>query len=133
MPRQGNLTRYAGEPISREVARARGFRLWRRFGSAFLEALRGEAGALDEGAQFGPGEVGVDAAAETAIGAGDDIFAAGDLDEPEDTVGDELRVLVMSAEFYGGRPDVSGSAQPGFAPLVPVRRRVISAGISGRR
>jgi MFS family permease len=40
------------------------------------EGLRGEAGAFGEGAQFGPGEVGVDPAAEAAIGAGDDALAA---------------------------------------------------------
>ena len=35
--------------------------------------LRGEAGAFGEAAQFGPGEVGMDPAAEAAIGAGDDV------------------------------------------------------------
>src|SRR5262249_53360247 len=40
--------------------------------------LRGEAGAFGEGAQFGPGEVYVDTAAEAAIGAGDDVLAADD-------------------------------------------------------
>jgi hypothetical protein len=32
--------------------------------------LRGEAGAFGEAAQFGPGEVGMDPAAEAAIGGG---------------------------------------------------------------
>jgi hypothetical protein len=40
------------------------------------ELLRGEAGAFGEAAQFGPGEVGMDPAAEAAIGAGDDVLAA---------------------------------------------------------
>jgi hypothetical protein len=42
------------------------------------ERLRREAGAIGEGAQLGPGEVGVDPAAEAAIGAGDDVLAADD-------------------------------------------------------
>src|ERR1700736_3206687 len=55
--------------------------------------LRGEAGAFGEAAQFGPGEVGMDPAAEAAIGAGDDVLAADDLGIAQDAVGDELRVL----------------------------------------
>src|SRR5215471_147672 len=55
--------------------------------------LRGEASAFDERAQLGPDEVGMDAAAEAAIGAGDDVFAAGDCGVTQDPVGDELRVL----------------------------------------
>ena len=57
------------------------------------ELLRGEAGAFGEAAQFGPGEVGMDPAAEAAIGAGDDVLAADDLGIAQDAVGDELRVL----------------------------------------
>ena len=33
---------------------------------------------LDKSAQFGPGQIGVDPAAEAAIRAGDDVFAADD-------------------------------------------------------
>src|SRR5580692_12421701 len=55
--------------------------------------LRGEAGAFGEAAQFGPGEVGMDPAAEAAIGDGDDVLAAADLGIAQDAVGDELRVL----------------------------------------
>ena len=57
------------------------------------EGLRGEAGAFGEGAELGPGEVGVDAAAEAAIGTGNDVLAADDLGVAQDAVGDELRVL----------------------------------------
>src|SRR5712672_2879333 len=70
-----------------------------RRGCCVLEAglspklLRGEAGAFGEAAQFGPGEVGMDPAAEAAIGAGDDVLAADDLGIAQDAVGDELRVL----------------------------------------
>src|ERR1700751_4512680 len=55
--------------------------------------LRGEAGAFGKAAQFGPGEVGMDPAAEAAIGAGDDVLAADDLGVAQDAVGDQLRVL----------------------------------------
>src|SRR5216683_6376137 len=57
------------------------------------KGLRCEAGAFGEGAQLGPGEVGVDAAAEAAIGAGNDVFAADDRGVAHDAVGDKLRVL----------------------------------------
>src|ERR1700724_2806120 len=57
------------------------------------QLLRGEAAAFGEAAQFGPGEVGMDPAAEAAIGAGDDVLAADDLGIAQDAVGDELRVL----------------------------------------
>ena len=63
------------------------------------ELLRGEAGAFGEAAQFGPGEVGMDPAAEAAIGAGDDVLAADDLGIAQDAIGDELRVL----DEVGGR------------------------------
>ncbi len=39
----------------------------------------------------------------------------------------------MSAEFMAAGPMCRGRRTPGFAPLAPVRRRVISAGIGGRR
>src|SRR5215469_8209652 len=55
--------------------------------------LRGEARAFNERAQLGPDEVGMDAAAEAAIGAGDNVLAAGDRGVTQDTVGDQLRVL----------------------------------------
>src|ERR1700719_3835674 len=57
------------------------------------ELLRGEAGAFGEAAQFGPGEVGMDPAAEAAIGAGDDILAADHLGIAQDAIGDEVRVV----------------------------------------
>ena len=57
------------------------------------EGFRCEAGAFGERAQLGPGEVGMNPAAEAAIGAGDDVLAADDLGIAQDAVGDELRVL----------------------------------------
>jgi hypothetical protein len=56
------------------------------------QGLRREAGAFGQRAQFGPGEVGVDSAAEAAIGAGNDVLAADDRDVAQDAVGDELRL-----------------------------------------
>src|SRR5215472_19314516 len=57
------------------------------------QRFRSEASAFDQRAQLGPDEVGMNAAAEAAIGAGDDVLAAGDRGVTQDPVGDELRVL----------------------------------------
>src|SRR6516165_1616361 len=66
--------------------------------------LRGEARAFGERSQLAPDEIGMDAAAEAAIGAGNDVFAAGDCGVTQDTVGDQLRVL----DEVGGMADDAG-------------------------
>ena len=48
---------------------------------------------FDKRAQLGPGKIGVDAAAEAAIRAGNNVLTADDRRVPQDAVGDELRVL----------------------------------------
>jgi hypothetical protein len=50
-------------------------------------------GSFDKHAQLGPGKVGMDPAAEAAIRAGNDVFAADDHRLPQNAVGDELRVF----------------------------------------
>ena len=65
------------------------------------QRFRSEASTFDERAQLGPDEVGMDAAAEAAIGAGNDVLAAGDRGVTQDTVGDQLRVL----DEFGGMAD----------------------------
>src|SRR5262249_125897 len=57
------------------------------------EFLRCEPGSVDQRAQLGPGEVGVNPAAEAAIGAGNDILATDDRGIAKDSIGDQLRVL----------------------------------------
>ena len=72
--------------------------------------LRGEAGAFGEAAQFGPGEVGMDPAAEAAIGAGDDVLAPDHPGEVEDAVGDYLRVLHDVGGVADDRHEDQGAA-----------------------
>jgi hypothetical protein len=80
----------------------------------------GEAGAFGEAAQFGPGEVRMDPAAEAAIGAGDDVLATDDLGIAQDAVGDELRVL---DEVSGGDLSAPAAAVAGdIVPRRPARR-----------
>ena len=57
------------------------------------ELLARQPGAGDQRFELGPGELRMDAPAETAIGAGDDILAAHHPGESQDAVGDELGVL----------------------------------------
>ena len=45
------------------------------------QLLARERRAVAQGAQLGPGDLRVDAAAQTAVGAGDDVFSADDVDE----------------------------------------------------
>ena len=63
----------------------------RRLGRPQL--LAREPGARDQRFELGPGELRMDASAEAAIGAGDDIFAPHHPGESPDAVGDELGVL----------------------------------------
>ena len=42
--------------------------------------------AVAQGAQLGPGDLRMDAAAETAVGAGDDVFSAADVGEGENAI-----------------------------------------------
>ena len=68
------------------------------------ELASGERGALGQGFELGPGDLGVDPAAEAAIGRGDDAFAADDVGKAQDAVGDQLGVL----DDVGGVADDSG-------------------------
>ena len=49
--------------------------------------------AVAQGAELGPGELGMDAAAETAVGTGGDVFLADDFNECDDAIGYPFRVL----------------------------------------
>src|SRR5262249_57937597 len=55
--------------------------------------LAGECGALGQHLKLRPGDLGMNAAAEAAIGAGDDVFAADDLGVAHDAVGADLGAL----------------------------------------
>ena len=68
------------------------------------QPLRREPRALDQRAELGPGDLGVHAAAEAAVGAGDDVLAADRAGEAHDALGDELRVL----DQVGGVADHAG-------------------------
>jgi hypothetical protein len=46
-----------------------------------------------QGAQLGPGDLRMDAAAEATVGAGDDVFLADDFSERDDAIGYQFRVL----------------------------------------
>ena len=54
------------------------------------ELLRRERGALGEGFELGLGELGVDAAAQAAVGAGDHALAADQAREAADALGDQV-------------------------------------------
>ena len=45
------------------------------------------------GAQLGPGDLRMDAAAQAAVGAGDDVFLADDFSERDDAIGYQFRML----------------------------------------
>ncbi len=53
----------------------------------------GERCTLGECFELGPGDVGMDAAAETAIGRGDDPLATDQIGKTQNTVGDQLGML----------------------------------------
>jgi hypothetical protein len=57
--------------------------------------------AVAQGAQLGPGDLRMDAAAQAAVGAGDDVFLADDSSERDQAIGDQFRVL----DELGGVPD----------------------------
>ena len=65
------------------------------------EGLRRKAGAFDKRAQLGPGKIGMDPAAKSAIRVSNDVFAAYDRGIAKDAVGDELRVF----DKVGGMAD----------------------------
>jgi len=49
--------------------------------------------AVAQGAQPGPGDLRMDAAAQAAVGAGDDVFLADDFSERDEAIGYQFRVL----------------------------------------
>jgi hypothetical protein len=63
-----------------------------------------DRGAVAQGAQLGPGDLRMDAAAEAAVGAGDNVFAADDVSELGDAIGNQFRVL----DEIGGVADQVG-------------------------
>jgi len=65
------------------------------------ERRRRKASAFDKRAQLGPGEVGVDPAAEAAIRTGNNVLAAGNRSVAQDSISDELRVF----DKVGGMAD----------------------------
>src|SRR6516162_8338069 len=68
------------------------------------ELTGGQFGALGEGVQLRPRDLRVDAAAEAAVGGGDDIVPADRFGVPGNAVGDELGVL----DDVGGVADHAG-------------------------
>ena len=49
--------------------------------------------AVAQSAELGPGDLRMDAAAQAAVGAGDDVFSAGEFGERENAIGYQFRVL----------------------------------------
>ena len=77
-------------PISRRRTKTRS----RCVGLGLIPQLLTRQGrAVAEGAELGPGDLRVDAAAEAAVGSGDDVFSADDFGKNDDAVGYEFRVL----------------------------------------
>ena len=81
--------------VGRRCAGARSRRLLRP------KLLARKPGTLDQRFELGPGELGMDASAETAIGASDNVLAPHHPGEGQDAVGNELVVL----DDVGGMAD----------------------------
>ena len=66
-----------------------------QFAQALLNStpqlLARDRGAVAQGTQLGPGDLRMDAAAEAAVGAGDDVFSADDFSERDDAIGYHVR------------------------------------------
>ncbi len=45
-----------------------------------------DRGAIAKRAELGPGDLRMDAAAETAVGSGDDVFSADQFSEPDEAI-----------------------------------------------
>src|SRR5436309_907397 len=72
------------------------------------ELLAGYRGTLRQGLELGPGDVAVDAAAQSAIGRGDHPLLAYQLGKSPDTLGDQLGML----DDVGGVTDHARQDQP---------------------
>ena len=68
------------------------------------QCLARDRRAVAQGAQLGPGDLWMDAAAQAAVGAGDDVFSADDFSERDDAIGYQFRVL----DEIGGMADDTG-------------------------
>ena len=66
--------------------------------------------AVAQGAELGPGDLRMDAAAEAAVGAGDDVFLADDFSDRDDAIGYPFRVLDKVGRMAGNtrNQDVPG-------------------------
>ena len=62
------------------------------------QLLARDRGAVAQGAQLGPGDLRMDAAAWAAVGAGDDVCLADDFSERDEAIGYQFRML---DEFRG--------------------------------
>jgi hypothetical protein len=60
------------------------------------QLLARDRGAVAQGAQLGSGDLRVDAAAQAAVGAGDNVFLADNFSERDDAIGYQFRVLSTS-------------------------------------
>src|SRR6185369_2854790 len=78
---------------ARKRARRQAARAPSRSNASSPKLLAGERRPVAERAQLGPGDLRMDAAAEAAVGAGDQVFPADDLGERDDAVGHQLRML----------------------------------------
>ena len=77
---------------------------WRAPSKDLKELLAGDRGAQRQRLELRPGDVAVDAAAQAAVGRGDDPLAPDQLGEAADTLGDQLGVL----DDVGGVADDTG-------------------------
>src|SRR5690242_15096670 len=70
---------------------------WRCFSTGSLNSapqfFARDCGAITERAKLGPGDLRMDAAAETAVGAGDDVFPADEFSERDEAIGHKFGVL----------------------------------------
>ena len=85
--------------------------------------------ALRQRLELGPGDVAVDAAAEAAVGRGDDALAADQLGEAADALGHQLGML----DHVGGMAHHAGQDQPvvGQLGVLPHRPLVLVAHVAG--
>jgi hypothetical protein len=63
--------------------------------------------AVAQGAQLGPGDLRMHSPAETAVGAGDNVFSADDVGESDDAIRYQFRVL----DEVGGMADDTGDQE----------------------
>ena len=93
------------------------------------ELAAGQRGPLRQRLELRPGDLRMDAAAQPAIGRGDDPLPADEIGKAQDALGDQLRVL----DHVGGVADDAGQDQlvVGQLDLLPDLPLMLVADIAG--